>query len=149
MLRCLKVVAVHLADQPQDLPPDLPADRVADPHRDKEASHPVDMDQRSRWMVRIKLTDSFYFICFVLWLIFFCHIWIHFQNVSNVTQTIRALRVAFREEPSWVAPAIHRRPVDITAYPVGNLRPRWTVRVRDPELRQDWLAPPAGCPQGL
>lgn len=66
MLRWPKVVAVHLAGQPQDLPPDLLADRVADPRRDKEASHPVDMVQRSRWMVRIRLKDNFYFIYFVL-----------------------------------------------------------------------------------
>lgn len=44
--------------------------------------------------------------------------------MSNVVQTIRALRVAFHEEPSWVAPAIHRHPVDITVYPAGNLRHR-------------------------
>lgn len=39
-------------------------------------------------------------------------------------QMIHALRVEFREDPFWVAPAIHRRPVDITVYLVGNLRPR-------------------------
>lgn len=70
MLWWPQVVAVHLAGQPQDLPPDLLADRVADPRRDKEASHPVDMVQRSRWMVRIKLTNSFYFILYIYYI--FC-----------------------------------------------------------------------------
>jgi len=49
------VVVVHLAGQHQDLPPDQPVDRVADLRRDKEANRLVDMDQRSRWMVRISI----------------------------------------------------------------------------------------------
>lgn len=52
VLRCLQVVAVHLAGQLQDLPPDLLVDQAADLPVDKEVNRLVDTDRRSRWMVR-------------------------------------------------------------------------------------------------